>query len=114
MMLRFALTAGCLIAGTIFASAQTEYLDSSFNNTGRRTIAIGPSMDWGSSVALQRDAKIVVAGFSYDTKWRFALTRLLPNGTTDASFGTGGKVLTSFADSATVQANAVAVDTSGR
>src|SRR5262249_7225221 len=40
--------------------------------------------------------KIVVAGYARDTVPKFALARYNTDGTPDASFGTGGRVTTSF------------------
>ena len=49
---------------------------------------------------LQDDGKLVVVGFpdSESTDSDFLLVRLNPAGSLDASFGTGGKVRTSFGD----------------
>ena len=51
-------------------------LDTTFNGTGKVTTAIGSSDDYGRSVAVQSDGRIVVAGYSYNgSKWDFALAR---------------------------------------
>jgi uncharacterized delta-60 repeat protein len=72
-------------------------LDTSFSTGGRVTTDFGGRYEGASSVALQWDGKIVVAGGSviglYDN---FALARYNSNGTLDTSFGTGGKVITDF------------------
>ncbi len=47
---------------------------------------------------LQPDGKIVIGGVSGGAKNDFGLIRLLPKGTLDASFGTGGKVITVLSD----------------
>ncbi|MCX6197876.1 MAG: PKD domain-containing protein [Bacteroidetes bacterium] len=65
--------------------------------------------DVATSVKLQADGKIVVAGytgtqFNYD----FALARYYPNGTIDSSFGTNGKVIINIATFEDV-ANALSV-----
>jgi uncharacterized delta-60 repeat protein len=49
--------------------------------------------DEGNAVALQRDGKILVAGWSDDN---FAVARLQPNGLLDSTFGTGGKSIVDF------------------
>ena len=72
-------------------------LDSSFNGTGKVTTSIGSGQDTGSSVAIQSDGKIVVAGatangFSSD----FALVRYNTHGSLDSSFNGTGIVVTNL------------------
>jgi uncharacterized delta-60 repeat protein len=69
-------------------------LDRSFGASGRVLTGFGPNgRATASSVALQRDGKIVVAGTAGHA---FAVARYRPNGTLDRSFGAGGRVLTRF------------------
>jgi uncharacterized delta-60 repeat protein len=75
-------------------------LDTSFGTAGIVTTAFAASSG-ASAIALQPDSKIVVAGFSGLEKSCacgsiFALARYMTNGSLDSSFGTGGKVTTSF------------------
>lgn len=73
-------------------------LDTSFGNGGKVTTGIG-SNDYGQSVAVQTDGKIVVAGYSSNGNNNdFALARYNANGTLDTSFGTDGKVTTGIGD----------------
>jgi uncharacterized delta-60 repeat protein len=53
----------------------------------------------GTSVVIQSDGKIVVGGntFSFNTGTDFALARYNADGSLDASFGAGGKVITDVA-----------------
>ncbi len=76
-------------------------LDASFGSDGKVRIAFTSGSDYANGVAMQADGKIVVVGQSgsnpgnpKDTK--FALARLNSDGTLDASFGAGGKVMTDF------------------
>ncbi len=56
-------------------------LDSSFNGDGKLTTAIGTSNDYGNSVVIQSDGKIVVAGNSYNgINDDFAVIRLRTTG----------------------------------
>ena len=72
-------------------------LDFSFGVGGKVTTPVGPADDQGGSLVIQPDDKIVAAGDSSDgSKYDFALVRYDPNGTIDPSFGTRGKVMTSF------------------
>jgi uncharacterized delta-60 repeat protein len=49
------------------------------------------------SVELASDGKIIVAGYSLDTSTpNFAVARLNSDGSLDTSFGSNGKVITSF------------------
>lgn len=69
-------------------------LDSSFGVGGKVTTPFG-GFDDVRGMAVQADGKIVVAGFTdVGGTVDFALARYLPDGTLDASFGTGGKVVT--------------------
>jgi len=76
-------------------------LDASFGTGGRVTTAFpGATIANAFSVALQPDGKVVVAGWTnIDGGADFALARYDSTGTLDTSFGTGGRVITAFADS---------------
>ncbi|MDR3646562.1 MAG: hypothetical protein P4L22_03400 [Candidatus Babeliales bacterium] len=63
-------------------------LDKTFNNTGKVTLK-GKKFSIAYATLVQPDKKVVVTG-TVDTK--FTVTRLMPNGTLDQSFGTGGVV----------------------
>lgn len=81
------------------ASAQQNGdLDSSFNATGKILTDFGGTNDGASSVLIQPDGKILVAGYSAaGNNYSFALSRYEINGSLDTSFGGTGKVLTDFA-----------------
>ncbi|MGI8604315.1 MAG: delta-60 repeat domain-containing protein [Verrucomicrobiales bacterium] len=76
----------------------TGALDTSFNGTGKVTTPIGSSYDWGQSVAVQSDGRIVVAGYSRNASGNadFALVRYTSTGALDTSFNGTGKVTTDF------------------
>ena len=70
-------------------------LDTTFNGTGKLRTVVGGGEDTANAIVRQTDGKLVVAGRSDDsTGVNFALVRYNTNGTLDATFGTGGKVLT--------------------
>lgn len=73
-------------------------LDASFGHGGRVTTTFGNGDDKAHALLLQPDGKIVVAGGSNQgaSGNDFALARYLPSGSLDASFGSGGKVLTAI------------------
>ena len=72
-------------------------LDTSFDGDGKVITNSNNNGDHAYSVAIQSDGKIVLAGASDSTGHDdFALYRYNTDGSLDASFGTGGKVVTSF------------------
>ena len=72
-------------------------LDNGFGTAGVVSTDFFGTENAATSVALQADGRIVVAGSAHDgVGRRFALARYNVDGSLDASFGTGGKVTTSF------------------
>lgn len=98
-------------------------LDTSFGTGGEVTTAFGFPAD-AHALALQTDGKLIVAGGGRtgaggDPKYEFVLARYTPDGSLDPSFGTGGKVRTSFVAcicdlSYGAEANAVDVQPNGK
>lgn len=89
-------------------------LDTSFGAGGKVTTALGSSDDQASSVALQADGKIVVAGYTKSGKsWDFAVVRYNANGTLDPSFSGDGIQITALS-SANDQARSVALQVDGK
>jgi uncharacterized delta-60 repeat protein len=68
-------------------------LDSTFGNGGKVVTDFNNSTDWLSRVAVQPDGKIVAIGDTHPSH-RGALARYNSDGTLDATFGNGGKVIT--------------------
>jgi uncharacterized delta-60 repeat protein len=70
--------------------------DSSFNQTGAITTAVGPLDDFAIALAVQPDNSIVVAGFSRlaDEDTDPFLLRFTPDGIPDAAFNGSGLVIT--------------------
>ena len=72
-------------------------LDTDFGAAGKVTTAIGNSDDSCTSIAMQRDGKIVVSGyFSNGTNLDIAVLRYNPNGSLDTTFNGTGKVTTAI------------------
>ena len=92
-------------------------LDASFGGTGTILIPVGDSSDYASSVEIQPNGKIVVAGYSSDNNVSdssdFATVRLNPNGSLDTTFGGTGKVITSIGN-AYDTASSVAIQADGK
>ena len=85
-------------------------LDGTFSG-GYVTTAVGGGHDYGQSVAIQSDGKIVVAGYSdLGSHWAFAIVRYNVGGTLDPTFNSTGIVTTSFNS----QAYAVAIQSDGK
>ena len=93
-----------IVAGSCDAAISTDFcmvrylangaLDVTFNGTGKVTTPFGTS-DNATSVALQPDGKIVVAGYCYrSSNFDFCLARYLANGSLDTSFNATGRVST--------------------
>jgi uncharacterized delta-60 repeat protein len=74
-------------------------LDNTFGVNGKDTISFWTGDDWGESVAVQSDGKILVGGSSMGD---FALVRYHGNGSLDLTFGTGGKVTISIGTGASI------------
>jgi uncharacterized delta-60 repeat protein len=76
-------------------------LDSSFDGDGKLITDFFDSLDQAFSVLVQRDGKIVAAGFATNgpnngSTYEFAMVRYNPDGSLDSSFDGDGKVLTDF------------------
>lgn len=79
-------------------------LDTSFGIGGKLTVQFvtnrffGGSNDEAHALLIQPDGKIVLAGFTDNnvSDYDYAAARLNPDGSLDASFGTGGKATVAF------------------
>ena len=91
-------------------------LDTSFGGTGRVMTAVGISGSNATGVALQKDGKIVVAGYAVNhsgSGYDFACVRYNTDGTLDQRFGDHGKVTTAVGQG-DGKANTVAVQSDGK
>ena len=77
---------------------QAGDLDSSFSNDGKLHTDLGINYDdWGSSVAIQTDGKIIVAGYSvFGSNSDFSLVRYNTDGSLDTSFSDDGIQITAI------------------
>ena len=93
--------AGNMYNGNNYDFAVTRYnsdgtLDTSFSLDGKVTTDFGGD-DYGTSVAIQSDGKIVVTGYgSSGGNDDFAIARYNTDGSLDTSFDTDGKLLIDF------------------
>lgn len=99
-----------VLAGTAWANGSSDSdfgvvrlnadgtLDGGFGSGGKTTISFA-AHDEGAAVAIQTDGKIVVGGSAGTDSMitsDFGVLRLNPDGSLDATFGTGGKTTTDF------------------
>lgn len=100
-----------LVVGAGGAQAAGGVLDPSFGTGGKALTAPRvKSDDRAFAAVVQADGKVVVAGYSNGSgRSRFALIRYTAAGKLDASFGSGGKVLTDFGVKRIATAFAVAI-----
>jgi uncharacterized delta-60 repeat protein len=91
-------------------------LDASFGSGGKVLTDFGSSSaDAAFALALQSDGKIVTAGYSTASgNLDFGLARFNANGSLDASFGSGGAVVTDFSSPSSDQAFALALQPDGK
>ncbi len=81
------------------AFAQSGMLDISFNNTGNvvTPISVSGFNDFTTSMAIQSDGKILVAGHTYNSvKYDIFVARYLSNGILDSTFDNDGIVITDY------------------
>lgn len=98
-------------------------LDPSLDGDGKATTDIGAnSYDDATSVAIQPDGTLIVAGWTAsgaNTSFGisdndFAVVRYKSNGSLDTSFGKGGKVVTNFGTDSSEAIAAVAIQADGK
>jgi uncharacterized delta-60 repeat protein len=97
---------GVTNSGTLNDFALARYnqdgsLDPSFNGDGKVITDFNGQSDGAVGVAVQPDGRIVAAGTTIFMTLKFALARYNADGSLDASFGTGGRVITPDRYSAT-------------
>jgi uncharacterized delta-60 repeat protein len=107
--------------GGVSAIALARYnrdgtLDSTFGEGGKVLTTYGPgSIDRAQAVLLQTDGKIVAGGLTRSgASSSFALTRYLPDGTLDPSFGSRGRVTTPIPRRENDRVYALAVQPDGK
>ena len=109
---------GAVSHGTGFAVAvylPDGTLDASFGSAGTLTVPMGYGSNGATNILVQSDGSWLIAGWAAwlpDGARQFAITRLLPGGQVDTSFGTNGRVYTRFAGHATP--SGLAFDSQGR
>lgn len=107
-----------LIWGVVFTvfvlsakAQQPGTIDITYGNNGKASASNGQEYDVAMSMALQKDGKAVVAGY---TLADFMVARFTLNGKPDSSFGGDGVVVTDINNNSVEQANAVIVQADGK
>ena len=115
-----------LLAGNCFTAAGVKSnfcavrynadgtLDGTFGSAGKVTTAVGSADDFATGIALQPDGRMVLTGYCSGAVYpSYCALRYSPNGTLDATFGTGGTVVSSSGNSYDY-ARAVALQPDGK
>src|SRR5205823_3278527 len=90
-------TCALFLITSIHVFAASGDLDVTFGTDGKVITDFSSGIDSGKGMAIQADGKILVAGYaSNGTDNDFAVARYNANGSLDATFGTGGKVITNL------------------
>ena len=98
-----------IVAGYILNGSFTMYslvrlnqngsLDNSFNGNGKVFTDVSPSQDFGNSVALQSNGKIIVGGYSNTgSASNFSAARYNSDGSLDTTFNGSGTIVTPVGD----------------
>lgn len=102
-----------LVVSVSAGAANPGDLDATFGSGGKVTTRIGSQDSWAEAVVVQPDGKIVVGGPQgppAGDAWGFGLARFNRDGTLDTTFGSGGKVMTSFGQTGRIEAVALQKD----
>lgn len=105
----------CVILSIVKIYSQDGSLDLSFDVDGKLTTIIGTDYyDYGRSVAIQQDGKIIVVGESRNSSYNdFAVVRYNTDGSLDNSFSSDGIIITQIG-SANDYATSVAIQENGK
>lgn len=73
-------------------------LDNTFSEDGKQTTDFDGNNEYGMSLAIQKDGKIILAGYTFDTNQNnyFAIARYNADGTPDNTFNGNGKLIISI------------------
>ena len=89
-------------------------IDKTFGNNGSVTLTFTGNSDVVTSLVIQKDDKIILAGYgnTSDSGLDASIIRLYPNGLIESAFGSGGKSKLNFKENDV--ANAVALQSDGK
>ena len=78
------------------AHAQPGSLDITFGTGGKVQTKPSTTRNYGETVAIQKDGKIIVGGYSWQNGYQFTLVRYKTDGTVDSTFGTNGVTFNTY------------------
>jgi uncharacterized delta-60 repeat protein len=96
---------------TVYRLNANGSFDTTFDGDGAVGLDLGPGQETVTGVALQPDGKIVLSGFT-ERFFDAAAWRLNPNGSLDATFGSGGSL--TIDDGQQEEADAIALQPDGK
>ncbi|HMH54581.1 MAG TPA: hypothetical protein VK548_30375 [Candidatus Acidoferrum sp.] len=116
--LAFLALGGLVLGAAAVAAAAPGDLDPTFGTGGTVVTDLGGA-DYPAAVALQPDGKIVIAGTRLvgprgTSRFGIVLFRYRSDGTLDATFGTGGFVVTELGDGTIAWVTGVALQSDGK
>jgi len=89
-------------------------LDTSFGEGGTVVTEVGPFSDFATSIAVQPNGKILIAGSSLDGTYEFFAMRYNSDGSVDSSYGDDGIAFVDFGSGADELPYALSLDSMGR
>lgn len=89
-------------------------LDNTFGTGGKLKINLGSAHECVTSIAIQNNGSIILAGYSSYVNLDCALLRLTSAGTVDNTFGSGGKVITDLSGGYNDDIQSLAIQTDGK
>ncbi len=100
-----------LVAATCLTGSKVDFctlrynangtLDTSFGSGGTLVTSVGTGSDYVTTMMLQPDGKLLLAGNCAVSQFDFCAVRTTAAGALDATFGTGGKLITAISNGAT-------------
>lgn len=103
-----------LLSGPLLSFAQPLFLDSGFGNNGAATSQATGWSKVAHDLVQQPDGKLLAAGTEYEMNgqmyFQSLITRFLPNGSPDSSFGTNGSLRLVTGGKSSVEALALQPD----
>lgn len=119
------LPTGKILAGGTATNATKDFalalynsngtLDTTFGTGGKVSTDFFGGIDEAYGIVVQEDGKILLSGYATNgANQVFALARYNANGSLDTTFGTGGKVTTTFTGATNAQGLTVALQSDGK
>jgi uncharacterized delta-60 repeat protein len=89
-------------------------LDNTFGTDGKVKINMGSGHESVTSIAIQNNGNIILAGYTGNPNTDFAMLQLTGTGTLDYNFGTAGKIISDLSSGESDQIHSIAIQTDGK